>query len=74
MQHIDYDIKSVDTFMLASLAPHSLLFPCKEGALRVNIKVSMHITMLKNMLRRGSLTICQNIFANRFLKSVKGDF
>ena len=36
-------IKCVDTFMLTSLASHSLFFPCKECVLRVNIKVSMRI-------------------------------
>ena len=36
--------------MLTSLALHSLLFPCKEGALRVNIKVSMHVIFLGSMI------------------------
>ena len=31
---VEYQVKSVDTFMLTSLARYSLLFPCKEGALR----------------------------------------
>ena len=44
--------------MLASLVPHSLLFPCKEGALRVNMKVSMHIAYFD--LYRG-LIIVQHI-------------
>ena len=38
---IIYHIKSVDTFMLTSLAPHSLLLTCKESVLRANLKASM---------------------------------
>ena len=44
--------------MLTSLVPHSLLVPCKEGALRVNMKVSMHIAYFD--LYRG-LIIVQHI-------------
>ena len=44
MVHHDFDLKLLDTFMLTTLAPHSPLFRCKEGVLRVNIKVYMRNT------------------------------
>ena len=50
---IIYNHLSLDTIMLTSLAPHSLLFPCKEGAGRSTYlcpcPLSIHVQALNVM-------------------------
>ena len=42
-------IRSLDTIMLTSWAPHSLLFPCKEGAERSTYLCPCPLNVLKNV-------------------------